>query len=136
MRKRKISISMKNILLVVVVISMIMGIVESLTFGGYLSNIFIVCVLITHGLIFYILSTRSLSDVFKTGNKLSSKVSKKKLDYEIEDFEDLSKEELLQMERELFRITIEQKVVPKKINEELKGVRAELRSRGLEGAYD
>ncbi len=130
-------LSVRNLSLSLVTVSMITGFIGSITFEGYISNFLMVCVILTHILLFYILSTRKLSSLFKTHNNESPKRQQKKtLDYESDNLEDLSNKELLRMEAELFRITIEQKSVPKKITKELKDVREALRIRGLEGAYD
>ena len=129
-------ISVKNLVLLMVIVSMMTGLWGSITFEGYVSSSLVVCVILTHFLLLYVLSSRKLSSIFRPEDKAPVKKREKDLDYKPKDLDRVSDRELLQMERELFRITIEQKTVPKVNTKELKEVRQAIRERGLEGAYD
>ncbi len=118
------------------------GLLGGLKFDGYIRGFFIIPVALCHlYLVYSVCIDRGKGGNFKSNLRseiLGIKMPSKRdgvTDITL-DIDHLSNFELLQMERELFRITIEQDRIPRTITQQLKHVRSLLRERNQESAYD
>ncbi len=126
----------KSFLMLILIASLIAGLIGSTTFPGYIKGAFVIPVVMTHSLIYYLLYTRPIKDILFKYNKTESKQKEFKRTKKTPagiglELEEMSNRDLLSREGELFNISVNEVPVPRTITQQLKDVREEMRDRGF-----
>lgn len=131
-------LTLRNFYLFIIGLSFLMGLLGALKFEGYIRGISIIPVACTHLFLVY----QAAKDPYARpervhkGRRPQKRQEVKELypnpNLDIDNFTD---EELLQIEAELFEITVKNSPVPRVFTQQLKHVRELLRERGLERSH-